>query len=106
MTCVLMIPGQQFTSDSFVFNETPIGANNCSNLFYATAYPFISDTIKIRIDGKNIDPIDYQIGPDNQSFTLVLDPTNSDRLNRPLRANESLKIDYIKKPASGCVISL
>jgi hypothetical protein len=107
MSCIAMIPSPGFTASSFVFNETPIGATNCLNLFFTTQYKILSGTLKVRIDGVNLDEKSFLIGADNQSFTLVLNPSDRDALNHAPSSSESIRVDYIKDTTTGgCVLSL
>ena len=108
MSCVAMIPSSNgLTADSFVFNEIPSGAINCQNTLYSTASKFKSGTLLIKVDGYTLDETNYLVGIDNQSFSLIINPADSNGLNKPLSPNERLRVDYIKDTATGgCVLSL
>ncbi len=90
-----------------IYNESPVGENNCVNLDYQAANVFDPASLIVRLDGHTLDPSQYIIGGDNQSFTLVLDLTSSDALHTPLDSTESLKIDYNKSQNSeSCITQL
>lgn len=113
MNCIINLPrrfncNEVITADRIVLNEIPTGDLNCSNLDFVTNNEFLSDTIEVFLDGRKLDTVDYTVGLDNQSFTLVLDPNNNNSLNKPPRYNEIISVNYIKtyeRPV-GCVLNL
>lgn len=77
-----------------IYNETPSGAVDCVNLTYVAAKRFDPDSLIVRIDGIVLDPEQYTVLPDNQSFTLVIDPSDINALSCPPSDSEKVKIDY------------
>jgi len=115
MGCIISLPmgvgcpSQALTSDSFVFNEIPSEPKNCSNINFTTQQEFISDTIEVFIDGKKLDSSDFTVGIDNQSFSLIIDPSDRNGLTKPPSSDEIISVNYIKAPitlSQGCVINI
>lgn len=100
MTCVTSLPG---SCPDRVYNEKPSGAYDCVNLTYTTAQKFDPDTIVIRLDGNTLDPIQYTLGVDNQSFDLLIDTTSPKALQCALNQDECLRIDYDPGSSSSCI---
>jgi hypothetical protein len=72
---------------SFVYNETPGGLLNNSNLIYQTAYLYRLGTTQLFKNGSLLKPtIDYAENNDQQSITMTVAPLSTD----------SLRIHYTK----------
>lgn len=84
----------QGASPPRVYNETPSGAINCVNTTYVAAYRFNPESLVVKIDGIILDPDQYVISPDMQSFTLVINENEVNALHSPLCSSETIKIDY------------
>lgn len=89
-----------------VFNETPIGVYDCVNVDFSAAQAFEPSSLIIRLDGITLDPAQYIINGDNQSFTLSIDAANPKALNAPPHSDESLRIDYNPLPMGSCITFL
>jgi hypothetical protein len=100
------IPCEGSISDVIVVNEIPIGIKNCSNNSFRTMYDFISGTLEPYIDGIKIDSTSYLEHIDLGGFTLLVDPTNSKKLNRPITNTETLTVNYLRKISSNCIMTL
>lgn len=69
------------TFDSFVYNETPGGLLNNSNLVYQTAYLYRLGTIQFFKNGLLLKPtVDYTENNDQQSITATVAPISTDKL--------------------------
>lgn len=100
--CVVRLP----KCPERVFHETPGGVINCVNLVYTTANKFDPDTLVVKVDGNVKTPIlDYTIAANNQGFTFIVDPSDGNRLNSPLRPTEELRVDYTPLN-TGCIVEL
>lgn len=87
-----------------IYNEKPIGENDCVNLVYQAANVFDPASLIIRLDGIVLDPTQYIINANNQIFTLVIDAANIKALHSPLDSTECLRIDYNKvQDQSNCI---
>jgi len=90
-----------------IYDEKPIGANDCVNLIYNAANVFDPESLIVRLDGITLDPSQYSIDPNNQTFTLIIDTTNIKALHAPLNSEECLRIDYnLLADSSGSCISV
>jgi hypothetical protein len=87
-----------------IYNEKPTGDNNCVNLTYQSSNVFDPASLIIRLDGITLDPDQYSIDADNQTFTLIVDNNDIKALHSPLDSHECLRIDY-NIPATGSVAS-
>lgn len=70
----------------FVISETPIGAVDCNNVSYETAFEFLSHSLEIFVDGVRQDENDFTI-TSAKSFDLNISP---------LSETENLRVNYIK----------
>jgi hypothetical protein len=78
--------------------ETPSGFRNCDNLHYDIAYEAIPGTIQVKLDGRDLTPVlDYTEDMDYKGFTILLDPSDSNRLNSPPNEREDLIVDYCRR---------
>ena len=77
------------------YHEVPSGAINCANLTFTLPEPAEPDTLVVKIDGHLLDPVEYSVGSDNQTITLILaDETNPNFIQEPPRSTEKLTVDY------------
>lgn len=89
-----------------VYQEIPGGTLDCVNIDYSTAFEFVEETLLIRLDGVTLDPSQYTVGGDFQSFTLIVDVDDANALNAPPGPSEVLTVDYDKAPSTKCMIIL
>ena len=101
--CISCLPNNQ---NNFIFNEIPLGSLDCQNVTFTTANVFDPETLKIRLDGVTLDPVQYIIDPGNQSFELVISPSDPKHLNMPPSNEETLRVDYLSSSSSGCITFL
>ena len=81
-----------------VKNETAGGIINCINLDYITAFEFIGGTLEVKIDGSDLDPNkDFLEGPDNKSFSLIIDPDDVNMASCPPFDDETILINYCRR---------
>lgn len=81
-----------------VKNEVPGGALDCSNLTFTLANEAIPDTMEPTLDGRKLTPgLDFTEAGDGLSFTLLLDPDSSNRLNSAPNDREDLLVSYCKR---------
>ena len=102
-SCITCLPA---SVNQRIFNEKPGGAFDCVNLTFTTANKFRSETFIVRLDGDTLDPTQYTIGVDEQSFTLIVDAADAKALNSPPESDECLRVDYTKKPDTNCITHL
>lgn len=88
-----------------VYNETPSGAVNCVNTTYVAMSRFDPNSLIVKIDGLILEPDQYTIEPDMQTFTLVINADNVNALHSPLSSSENIKIDY-NELIHACITSL
>lgn len=87
--------------------EIPSGLTDCVNLSYFTANTFIANSLQVFLDGRRLTPLlDFQENANRDGFDIIVDPLDPNRLNKPLRHNEDLRVDYIREPSSDCITSL
>lgn len=101
MNCLVKLPAEA----AYIVHEVPTGLMNGVNLAYTTAEVFEPSTLKVLIDGHRLDPLDYIIGADNKSFTLIIQPANPNRLNQPPQDTEEVRVDYITAVNGACGLS-
>lgn len=102
MSCLTCLP----SNSSRIFNEIPDGELNCVNLDFSTSQRFDPNSLIVRLDGIVLEPIQYSVGVDEKSFSLIVDPSNPKALNEAPRSEESLRIDYNTKPDTDCLTIL
>lgn len=103
-------PNLQYVLESYfsqsgvpIENEKPIGAKNGVNLSFATDFEFIPGTLEVFLSGDKMngdvdDPDrDFDEGPDNQSFTIRIDPQKAHMLNCPPLQDEALEVSYKRR---------
>lgn len=84
---------------TLVRQETPVGDLNCVNLSYTTANIYQAGTLEVYLDGRRLDAgLDFVETVARDGFTVLLDPSNKQRLNTAFRHNESLRVDYLIDP--------
>lgn len=103
MTCLTILPKTCFER---IYNEKPGGLFNCINLTYNTANAFNPDSVIIRLLGNTLDPTQYILGVDNQSFTLTVDTTDITALQCPPESEDCLRIDYDLDTISNVCLTL
>ena len=102
--CITSLPECQ---GKRAIQETPAGATNCLNLAYTTAFKFVAGTLEVFLDGRRLtNLLDFTEGADFMSFTVLLDPTDKNRLNTAPGQNEDLRVDYTKQPSTNCITIL
>lgn len=105
MSCVTSLPNcsgsSSGESSTRVYNEIPTGAINCVNLTFATFAEFDPDTLIVRLDGIVLDPDQYTIGINNQSFTLIVDADDPKALHSPPSHGEVIRVDYTLQGSGG-----
>jgi len=105
--CILNLPSSGFDTTRLIINELPGGAIDCVNLVFTTANEFIAGTLEVYLDGVRIDPDCYVENVDLMGFTLVLDPTDGNKLKVAPRDTESLRVDYTASKANAaCILNL
>lgn len=82
-----------------VVNEVPIGDKNCVNIEFATANEFVPGTLELWYQGIKMTPADDYIenSANYQSFTLVIDSLNPNKLNSAPKPHQSLLVNYRAK---------
>jgi hypothetical protein len=92
-----------FSKVGIPITELALGVKNCVNVSFTTTHEFIPGSLQvilssIDLNGIQTDPNrDFDVHPDNKSFTLLLDPTKPYRLNAPPRCGETLFVRYNKR---------
>lgn len=87
-----------FKADFICKNVIPGGDINCSNLVFTTPDTFVEGSLEVFLDGSRLeDSLDYAVNPTNSGFTLILDPSDSNRLKLAPQSQEKLTVNYIKK---------
>ena len=102
-SCLTILPN---TCSDRIYNEKPGGLYNCINLTYTTLTAFDPDSVVIRLLGNTLDPTQYSLGVDNQSFTLIVDTTDITALQCPPEAEDCLRIDYDLDTTSDVCLTL
>lgn len=103
MSCISCLPN---TTVNRIFNEKPGGLFDCINLTFTTLFKFDPETVVIRLDGNTLDPSQYSLGGDNQSFTLIIDSEDAKALSEAPRDDECLRVDYNRSPETNCITIL
>ena len=81
----------------FAINETPIGNKDGVNLVFQATEEFAEGTLQVFLSGINLDVgDDFEIGNDNKTFTIKLNPNDPTKLNVPPLQFESFRINYVK----------
>ena len=94
-------PAELLRFDDLVIDEAAVGLINGVNNHFDTISPFISGTLSIYVDGRKLTILDYQESLNLNGFDLIIDTSDSQRLQRPLRDTEELRVSYVKKRSSG-----
>lgn len=110
MPCIQTLPGLSnsvLQKSDIVFNEIPTGDLDGSNLFFTTTSKFESGTLEVWIDGRKLTELDFTEGLDSQSFTLLINAIDAQRLNKPPCNDEEIRVSYLKQSqTSGCIINV
>ena len=75
------------------------------NLHFRTEYEFIPGSLEVFLSGINLngnqsDPRrDFTVDPDNQGFTIEIDPLDRERLNAPPQGGEPFHVNYNRRIA-------
>jgi len=104
MAGVILLPqysAELLRFDDLVVDEPAIGLINGVNNHFDTISKFTSGTLSIYVDGRKLTILDYQESLNLNGFDLIIDTSDSQRLQRPLRDTEELRVSYIKKPYAG-----
>lgn len=81
-----------------VVNEVPGGVIDCDNLTFTLAHEAIAGTMEPSIDGRKLTPgLDFTEAPNGLSFTMLIDPSLSSRLNSPPHESEDLLVSYKRR---------
>lgn len=65
-----------------VYFEDPSGDKDCTNDTFTTAYKFDSNSLRVYMDSLALlKDYDFEILPGNQSFRILIDQTDRDRLH-------------------------
>jgi len=81
-----------------VKNETPGGARDCANLTFTTAFEFVPGTLEPYLDGRKLTPgLDYNENIGFQSFTLLLNPNDKNRLKKAPKDSEDIIVNYCRR---------
>ena len=79
-------------------NVIPLGVKNNVNLTYTLpgGEAAAAGTLEVWLSGlKLIPPDDFVLAPDGKSFTIVLDPTDGERLGCPPQQDEPFSVNYL-----------
>lgn len=77
-------------------NIIPDGIKNGVNLTFEIPEKADPESIEVFLSGISLDPImDFIIGIDLKTITIVVEPADPTRLNCPPLQYESLKLNYI-----------
>ena len=84
-------------SSLLITDETPLGDIDCSNLVFSTEFKFVSGSLEVWLDGSKLTPVlDFIELPDRQSFQIITDAGDRNRLNSAPKTSEELLVNYIK----------
>ena len=76
--------------------EIPGGPINCVNIDFTTSQEFVPGTLEVYLGGRRLTPgLDFIEGGDNQSFQLLIDPSDHRRLNSAPDGSEDLLVSYV-----------
>jgi hypothetical protein len=77
------------------------------NLAYTLAERFKAGSLEVFVDGRRLTPLlDFTENPGFMGFTILVSPLNPNRLNKPIRQSEDLRVDYQLDDAGSCITAL
>jgi hypothetical protein len=94
-------PSELIRFDDMVIDEVVIGLINGVNNHFDTISVFKSGTLSIYLDGRKLTILDYQESLNSQGFDLIINTSDSQRLQRPLRDTEEVRVSYLRNRSSG-----
>jgi len=89
--------------DDLVASEGVTGLIDGINTHYDTNSAFRSGTLSVYIDGRKLTELDYQESLNLHGFDLIIDTNDPQRLQRPLRDSEEIRVSYVKSRTSGSI---
>jgi len=98
-------PQELLRFDELVIDETVTGLIDGINNHFDTISLFTSGTLSVYLDGRKLTTLDYQESVNLHGFDLIIDTSDPQRLQRPIRNTEELRVSYIKRRSSsnGCI---
>lgn len=93
-------PAELVRLEDLVSSESVIGVIDGINNHFDTINVFSSGTLSVYIDGRKLTELDYQESSDLHGFDLIIDTSDPQRLQRPLRDSEEIRVSYMKARSS------
>jgi len=104
--CANILPKRRAPASQFCKGLIPNGDLDCSNINFTLDSEAEPDTLEVILDGNILTRgLDFTVGADNKSFSLIIQPDSSNRLNSPPGSTEELRVNYIAA-SSGCAVIL
>lgn len=75
---------------------SPIGLRNGVNLIFRAPEKFRPETLQVFLSGLYLTSEDFKIETDNETFIIVLEPSDPTRLNVPPLQYENFRLNYVK----------
>jgi uncharacterized protein YaiE (UPF0345 family) len=81
-----------------VIGEIPGGSRNCVNLAFTTSFEFIPGSLQVFLGGLRLEPgLDYTESVNNQGFTILINASDRNRLNKAPLGSESFLVNYSRR---------